>query len=92
MKDIRDVAEVMVSVRDADEMVDFLKEILTDNERRDLVIRWELMNRLYDGTPQRAIAADLGISLCRITRGARILKSGGSVMEKLLKKSRGNSE
>jgi len=80
----------MVSVRDTDEMVEFLKEILTENEIRNLVIRWDLMNRLYDGTPQRTIAADLGISLCRITRGARILRSGGSVTEKLLKKSRGD--
>ncbi|HPS59118.1 MAG TPA: Trp family transcriptional regulator [Spirochaetota bacterium] len=89
MKDIRDVADVMLSIKGTDEMTQFLNEILTDNERRDLVIRWELMNRLYDGRPQRAIASDLGISLCRITRGAKILKSGNSVVEKLLKRSRG---
>lgn len=89
MKDIKDIAELMLSINNTDEMVQFLKEILTDNERRDLVIRWELMNRLYDGMPQRAIASDLGISLCRITRGARILKSGESILEKLLKRSRG---
>lgn len=92
MKDIKDIAELMLSINNTDDMVQFLNEILTDNERRDLVIRWELMNRLYDGMPQRAIASDLGISLCRITRGARILKSGESILEKLLKRSRGIQE
>ena len=48
MKDIKDIAELMLSINNTDEMVQFLNEILTDNERRDLVIRWELMNRLYD--------------------------------------------
>lgn len=92
MKDIRDIADIMLSIKNSDEMAQFLNEILTDNERRDLVIRWELMNKLYEGMPQRAIASDLGISLCRITRGARILKSGNSVVEKLLKRSRGEEE
>ncbi len=88
MKDIKDIADVMLSISDADEMVRFLEEIMTDNERKDLVIRWELLNELYDGKPQRTIASELGISLCRITRGAKILKSGNSVVEKLLQRAR----
>lgn len=89
MKEISNIADIMLLIKDAGEMTQFLNEILTDNERRDLVMRWELMSELYNGKPQRAIAADLGISLCRITRGARILKSGNSIVEKLLKRARG---
>ncbi len=89
MKEISNIADIMLLIKDAGEMTQFLNEILTDNERRDLVMRWELMSELYNGKPQRVIAADLGISLCRITRGARILKSGNSIVEKLLKRARG---
>lgn len=84
MRDIRDIAKILVEIDNVDDMSGFLDEILTDNEKKDLVLRWELMQRLYDGKSQRAIAAELGISLCRITRGARILKSRNSVTEKIL--------
>jgi len=86
MYQIRDIAEIILSINNIEDMTEFLNEILTDNEKKDLAIRWELLERLYDGQPQRAIASELGISLCRITRGARILKSGDSVIEKILKK------
>lgn len=57
----------------------FLEEILTPAERKDLALRWELMRRLIEGDAQRQIAEDLGVSLCKITRGARILKQADSV-------------
>ncbi len=88
MRQIRDIAEIMVAIKNTDDMASFLDEILTDNEKRDIVIRWELMERLYDGMPQRAIASDLGISLCRITRGARILRSDSSIIRRILEGER----
>jgi TrpR family transcriptional regulator, trp operon repressor len=57
----------------------FLEEILTPAERKDLALRWKLMEMLQEGIPQRKIASELGISLCKITRGAKILKDGRSV-------------
>jgi hypothetical protein len=36
------------------------------------------------GTPQREIAKDLGLSLCKITRGSRELKKEGSPFRKML--------
>ena len=62
----------------------FLAEVLTPSERRDLTLRWELMRRLKQGVPQRQIARDLGISLCKITRGAKILKEEHSVSNRYL--------
>ena len=88
MNNIREIAEILIEIDDIDEMTGFLNEILTDNEKKDLMLRWELMQKLYNGKPQRTIASELGISLCRITRGARILKSGNSVTEKILKRKK----
>ena len=62
----------------------FLGEILTPAERHDLTLRWELMRRLNLGTSQRQIASDLKISLCKITRGAKVLKNSESISRKLL--------
>ena len=62
----------------------FLEEILTPAERKDLALRWELMRRLMDGDAQRQIAEELGVSLCKITRGARILKQTDSVSKQHL--------
>jgi TrpR family trp operon transcriptional repressor len=63
----------------------FLAGILTPVELRDLGLRWALLERLLDGQPQRAIAKDLGISLCKITRGARVLKQPDSPVGAVLR-------
>ena len=62
-----------------------LKEMLTPRELRDLMLRWELLALLADGLPQRGIAERLGVSLCKITRGAKILKDKKSLVAKFLK-------
>jgi TrpR family trp operon transcriptional repressor len=62
----------------------FLSEILTPAELHDLALRWELMNKLSQGDSQRQIASELGISLCKITRGAKILKDMQSISRKFL--------
>jgi TrpR family trp operon transcriptional repressor len=61
-----------------------LREVLTSAERRDLALRWELMRRLVAGESQRKIAQELGISLCKITRGSRVIRTRGSVCRRLL--------
>lgn len=61
-----------------------LEELLTPAEREDIAKRWYLLKELYKGTPQRKIAQDMEISLCKITRGSRILKQDDSVFRKIL--------
>ena len=63
----------------------FLDEMLTPREHHAITLRWELLSLLSDGVPQRRIANDLGVSLCKITRGAKILKSKKSLVAKFLK-------
>lgn len=84
MPEIREISKVLADITSPDDIEKFLYEILTDNERRDLSLRWELMKKLYRGVPQRSIASELGVSLCRITRGSKILKSPDSLAAKLL--------
>ncbi len=63
----------------------FFGEIFTPAEIDDFVLRWRLMSMLSDGVPQRSIASQLGISLCKITRGARILKARNSITRRILR-------
>jgi len=81
---IDDICLALCGIDDIDQMRRFLEEILTPAERKDLALRWELMRLLADGVPQRQIAKELGVSLCKITRGARILKQADSVTKRHL--------
>ena len=80
----REIAGVFLSVKSVSDMSKFLGEIFTRRELRDIGLRWELMRMLHRGLTQRRIAADLGISLCKITRGARILKDPRSVTGRMI--------
>lgn len=62
----------------------FLRDLLTPGELHDLALRWELLELLAEGVPQRQIAAQLGVSLCKITRGAKILKKRRGVVAALV--------
>ncbi|MBM4104214.1 MAG: transcriptional regulator [Planctomycetes bacterium] len=81
---IEAIAAALCQVKNRREMEQFLGEVLTPAERYDLALRWELMRRLNTGMPQRQIASDLKISLCKITRGAKVLKNSESISRKLL--------
>ena len=85
-------AAAAASVTDRAEMETFLAELLTPNELHDLVLRWELLELLERGVSQRQVAAALGVSLCKITRGAKILKRTGSVSARVLKHMKSASQ
>ncbi len=76
---------VFTDITDHDTMHRFFREIFTKKEIEDLSLRWELMQQLQQGYPQREIASRLGISLCKITRGAKIIKNSRSVSSGLLR-------
>jgi TrpR family trp operon transcriptional repressor len=79
-----DVIQILCEITDVQQMKNFLDEVLTPAEQRDLGLRWGLMKRLNAGMPQRQIAAELGISLCKITRGAKILRQSQSISKRYL--------
>lgn len=90
MKNPQDIAHVLAAISDSEEMRTFLSEILTKTEREALSLRWQLLKLLDEGVSQRAIARQLGVSLCKITRGARILKQQDSLTRKFLQERQVN--
>ena len=85
---IQAVARVLAGIRDPQRMRRFMGEIMTPAEMHDLGLRWRLLQGLQAGDSQRQIAGELGVSLCKITRGSRILKQPGSVTATILRKKR----
>ncbi len=84
--DIRELVQVFSQIDNVRTMRKFFDEIFTEAERKDLSLRWQLMSMLKKKIPQREIASRLGISLCKITRGAKILKNRNSVTNKIISK------
>jgi len=66
---------------------DFLRCLLTPAEIADIAGRWALVKALRKKVPQREIAKDLGVSLCKITRGSRELKKPNSAFVRMLEKA-----
>lgn len=79
-----EVAKVFTGIDNIRTMKALFEEIFTPTEIQDVALRWRLMTMLHQGIPQRQIASELGISLCKITRGAKIIKNQRSATRKLL--------
>jgi Trp operon repressor len=79
-----ELEKVFAEIMDCQEMVTFFEEIFTQKELRDLALRWQLLKELYEGQTQRSIASRYRISLCKITRGSKVLKKKGSTVKKIL--------
>lgn len=83
---VREMAGILAGMKDSDEIFRFFEEIMTPSELSNLELRWALLKKLASGQTQREIASELGISLCKITRGAKFLKDEKSVIYNILKK------
>jgi TrpR family trp operon transcriptional repressor len=80
----RELIDIFTRTKDSQEMEVLFREIFTPKEIETLSLRWQLLKDLYAGKTQRKIAAEHKISLCKITRGSKLLKAKGSYLKKVL--------
>ena len=85
---IKELSETLATVDNHELIEDFLKSILTPNEISEVSSRWELVKQIDEGVSQRKIAENLGLSLCKITRGSKELKKEESSFKKMIDKWR----
>ena len=85
---LRDLYTLFASVEEPKEAEKLLKDILTPRELASVAERWQLVRELAQGTPQREIAAKLGVSISKITRGSRMLQEGSGGFGLFLEKER----
>jgi TrpR family trp operon transcriptional repressor len=81
---VEEIATTLAVLADADLIERFIRSILTTAEVRLVSSRWELVKMLKAGKSQRAIAKELGLSLCKITRGSRELKGESSALRRII--------
>jgi TrpR family trp operon transcriptional repressor len=91
MPEHSELIKIFCEIQDPTVMEKFFGEIFTESERRTFALRWKLMKMLDEGISQRKIAAALRISLCKITRGAKIMKDRHSVTYRLIHESDKNA-
>jgi TrpR family trp operon transcriptional repressor len=89
MSSVNRIIKVFSEVHDPKTMARLFGEIFTPAEIQDVALRWRLMEMLTQGISQRQIASELGISLCKITRGSKVLKRRNSVSKRLLNQTPG---
>ena len=82
-ENIQAMAYALAKTNDSNLVGDFLYCLLTPAEIADIAARWALVKALQQKIPQREIAKDLGISLCKITRGSKELKKPGSAFARI---------
>ncbi len=79
-----ELLDAILVIRDRDELNRFLDELFTPAELDAISLRWKLLKDLHKGMTQRKIAEKYRISLCKITRGSRVLKKKDSAIVKIL--------
>ena len=82
----RNMREIALALEGADANLieNFLYSLFTPSEADEMAKRWALVKRLAEGKPQRKVAEELGLSLCKITRGSRELKKEEAAFRILL--------
>ena len=87
---IKEISQILSELKTSAEVEQFLDEILTSSEIETLSKRWRILEMLKDGFTQRDIAKELKVSLCKVTRGAKILKDKDAITTKFLAKDMKN--
>lgn len=80
------ISHILAYETESDKIRKFIIEMLTDSELETLSKRWRILEMLQEGKTQRDISKELKVSLCKVTRGAHILKNKNSSVYRYLEK------
>jgi TrpR-related protein YerC/YecD len=87
-----ELADALLSLRNRDEMLRFLRDLCTLPELEALGHRWQIVNLLEQNAPYLEIADRVGASTTTVTRVAHWLRHGaggyGTALERLRRKRR----
>ena len=90
MKNIKVLAKIFADLRTGEDIRRLMLELFTQSELNTLSKRWQILNLLNQKRKQRDIAAQLQVSLCKVTRGSKILKKTNTIVKKYLDGDKAN--
>lgn len=80
-----DLVSLFSEISNKDVMSAILSNLLTPQEREEMVLRLQIFKGLSNKISQRKLAKDLNVSLATVSRGSRELKYGKPGISKALK-------
>jgi TrpR family trp operon transcriptional repressor len=83
-ENLGELSRILAKTQEPELIESFFRRLLTPAEIADIAARWALVKALDAGMSQREIAKNLGLSLCKITRGSRELKKPDSAFRYML--------
>ncbi|MCL2026426.1 MAG: trp operon repressor, partial [Leptospirales bacterium] len=81
-----EIVSVMLSGKDKVSVEVLMHCLLTPKEILNISSRWEIFKMLSEGVSQRKIAGNLGVSLCKVTRGSREMKKHREVILEMMER------
>lgn len=81
---LKEICHLISLKNDEEFLYNFFDCLFTPNEMTDFAKRWQLVKDLDSGVTQREIAKKYNMSLCKITRGSKMLKSSENAFSILL--------
>jgi Trp operon repressor len=85
-KHYRELCELFAAIENSKEADRLLQDLLTPQEIESLAERWQLVQLLATGMPQRDISEKLNVSISKVTRGSRVLQYGNGGFKLFLEK------
>lgn len=82
----QDLYKLLARAKTEKDMRLLLGDLLSPKELATIAERWQLVQMLSEGVPQRSIAKALGISISKVTRGSLALKRSRGGFRKFMKK------
>ncbi len=84
-KNLKEISQFLAENGNEKEIIKFMKSLFTQAELKSIASRWQIVKLLDQGVPQRKIAKDLHLSLCKITRGSKELKKRNSILKQAIR-------
>lgn len=75
-KELNELIEVLLKIKNKNEMYDFLRGILTPKELLEIPNRLQIIKMLKSGVPHHDIAEKLRVGVATVTRGSREIQKG----------------
>jgi len=74
--DLDSLSEAFLKLRTKEEISSFLKDMFSNSEQENIVLRWKVAQLLDDGTPYTQIERETGASSATIAKVSEFLKYG----------------
>ena len=83
---LKQLWQLLAVIEDEKEAKMLMEDLLTPQEVESIAERWQIIQQLEKGLPQREIAKKLNASIVKITRGSRVMQYGSGGFRHFLKK------